>query len=42
MKTLGKQVFPFEVLVYDEVGNIYRAGIPEGLINKILDQKRLD
>jgi hypothetical protein len=37
MKTQGKEVFPFEVVVYDEIGNIYTAKIPEDLITKILE-----
>lgn len=36
MKTQGKEVFPFEVLVYDEIGNVYTTKIPEDLINRIL------
>jgi hypothetical protein len=37
MKTQGKAVFPFEILVYDEIGNVYTAKIPEDLIRKILE-----
>jgi hypothetical protein len=37
MKTLGREIFPFEVLVYDEIGNIYTVKIPEDLIARILE-----
>jgi hypothetical protein len=37
LKTLGKEVFPFEVRVYDEIGNIYSTKIPEDLSKKILE-----
>jgi hypothetical protein len=37
MKAQGDEVFPFEVVVCDEIGNVYRAAIPEGVINKILE-----
>lgn len=36
IKTQGKEVFPFEVVVYDEIGNIYSATIPEHLRDKML------
>lgn len=37
MKTEGQEVFPFEVVVWDEIGSIYTARIPEDLIAKILE-----
>ena len=36
IKTRGDEVFPVEVVVTDEIGNIYSAPIPESLREKIL------
>jgi len=38
----GKEVFPYEVWAYDEIGNLYTGKIPEELIHKILDDQTLD
>jgi hypothetical protein len=37
IKAQGNKVSPYEILVYDEIGNIYREAIPESLRNKILE-----
>jgi len=37
MKGQGKEVFPFEVVIRDEINNTYTAPIPESIINKILE-----
>jgi hypothetical protein len=36
LKQRGREVFPDEVLVYDEIGNIYSAAISENLRNKLI------
>lgn len=36
LKTQGTEVFPYEVRVYDEIGNVYSSKIPENLIDKIM------
>jgi hypothetical protein len=35
-KEQGREVFPVEVIVYDEIGNAYNAPIPDSLRDKIL------
>jgi len=37
MKRLGSNVFPVEVLVYDEIGNVYSEPIPQDLRKKMLE-----
>lgn len=37
MKARGDEVFPVEIMVYDEIGNIYNAIIPEDIGNKIVE-----
>ena len=35
MKKKGKDVFPVEVVVYDEIGNTYSAPIPESIRDQV-------
>ncbi len=37
LKSRGQDVFPFEVVVQDEIGNVYSEKIPDELISKILE-----
>ena len=35
MKKLGRNVFPVEVQVHDEVGNVYSEAFPEEMRNEL-------
>lgn len=37
MRKKGREVFPVEILVSDEIGNVYSAAIPEEMRDKILE-----